>query len=125
MVFVSKKIKHDRTPIAVDFDGVIHAYTKGFYDGSIYDGPVHGVSEALKKLKERYFIYIYSQRNGTAEGRGAVEEFLKKYNVPFDAISVSKPVAKFYIDDRAIRFKNWEQTINDIAEFETESGKSK
>ena len=36
----------DKT-IAVDFDGFIHKYSKGWHDGSIYDEPVEGAAEAL------------------------------------------------------------------------------
>lgn len=120
MVFVSKKITHDRTPISVDFDGVIHGYSKGFDDGSIYDEPVEGVVEALENLKKKYYIYVNSQRSGTPEGKKAIEDYLIKYGIPFDEVSLTKPPAKFYIDDRAIRFKNWEQTVKDLEDFEVE-----
>jgi len=38
-----------KNTIAVDFDGVIHQYSKGWEDGSIYDKPVKGVRQALMK----------------------------------------------------------------------------
>ena len=34
--------------IAIDFDGVIHKNSKGYYDGTIYDEPVEGSLEAIK-----------------------------------------------------------------------------
>lgn len=40
--------------IAVDFDGVIHKYSKGWQNGSIYDEPVEGAKEALLELLEDY-----------------------------------------------------------------------
>jgi hypothetical protein len=124
MVFISQKIHHDRTPIAIDFDGVIHAYSKGFYDGTIYDGPTQGVVEALTTLIKKYYIYIYSQRSFVPEGKRAIEEYLKEYAIPFDEIYAGKPAAKFYIDDRAIRFKNWDQTLSDLSDFEKELSKT-
>lgn len=120
MVFVSQKIKHGKAPIAIDFDGVIHAYSKGFDDGTIYDGPTDGASRAIAELKKKYYIYIYSQRSGTPEGIKAVKDYLLKYDIPFDEISATKPPAKFFIDDKAIRFRNWKQTIKDVADFEKE-----
>ena len=33
--------------IGVDFDGVIHKCSKGFYDGTIYDPPIKGSYHAL------------------------------------------------------------------------------
>src|SRR3989338_5913425 len=120
MEYRAKKINHERPPIAVDFDGVIHGYSQGFGDGSIYDGPIRGVVEAMTKLKEKYYVYIYSYRTGTKEGRDAVGEYLERHGVPYDEISTTKPPAKFYIDDRAIRFKNWKQTLKDLDSFEEE-----
>jgi len=49
--------------IAIDFDGVIHAYSKGWQDGSCYDQPVPLVFETIKKLMDDGFaVYIFSTR---------------------------------------------------------------
>ena len=37
--------------IGIDFDGVIHKNSKGFYDGTVYDDPVNGVAESSKCRK--------------------------------------------------------------------------
>ena len=48
--------------IAVDFDGVIHRYSKGWHDGTIYDEPVEGAREALEGLVDKgHMIIVYSQ----------------------------------------------------------------
>jgi hypothetical protein len=53
-----KKLK-----IAIDFDGVIHGYSKGWNGGAIYDPPVPGVKEALDALKaEGHYLMIFSTR---------------------------------------------------------------
>ena len=44
----------ENTQIGIDFDGVIHKNSKGFYDGTIYDDPIEGVEEALKAIAEHY-----------------------------------------------------------------------
>lgn len=36
--------------VAIDFDGVIHKYSKGWHDGSIYDDEIQGVFEVIKKI---------------------------------------------------------------------------
>ena len=44
--------KENTNQIAIDFDGVIHKNTKGFYDGTVYDEPVEGAIEAIKSLSQ-------------------------------------------------------------------------
>ena len=44
--------------LAIDFDGVIHKNSKGFYDGTIYDQPVEGTLESIKYLATKYDIII-------------------------------------------------------------------
>jgi hypothetical protein len=40
-----------RPKVLVDFDGVIHRYSKGWGDGTVYDPPVAGARAALRKLE--------------------------------------------------------------------------
>jgi hypothetical protein len=37
----------------MDFDGVIHKYSKGWLDGSIYDEPMEGAKEQLAKIVKK------------------------------------------------------------------------
>lgn len=50
--------------IAIDFDGVIHKYSKGWEDGSIYDGCVDGALMAISDLfNNGYSVFILSTRS--------------------------------------------------------------
>lgn len=49
--------------IAIDFDGVIHKYSKGWQDGSCYDEHIEGVFEAIEELMKKYTVFIFSTRN--------------------------------------------------------------
>lgn len=110
--------------IAVDFDGVIHAYSKGWHDGTIYDVPVAGAKEALTKLRAEYHVIIFSTRNhnrivmGKHQPNQVVEmvKWFKKHDIPYDEIWTSrgKPLCSVFIDDHAIRFENWAQTLEQI-----------
>ena len=40
--------------LAIDFDGVVHGNSKGFYDGTVYDNPIEGSIEAIKSLAKKY-----------------------------------------------------------------------
>src|SRR5690606_24590525 len=60
----------DKT-IAVDFDGVIHGYSKGWWDGTIYDPPMPGALDGLRALMEHYAVFVHTTRSA-----GQVAEWL-------------------------------------------------
>ena len=106
--------KKPRPRLAVDFDGVIHRYRLGFQDGSIYDVPVVGAKRTLERLHKDWWLYIYTTRARSRAGQRAVGAWLRKHRIPFDEVVGDKPVAFAYIDDRAIRFETWRQTVRDL-----------
>ena len=114
--------------IAVDFDGVLHGYSRGWHDGSIYDPPVPGTVEALRVLKEKgHTIYIFSTRTnpvfkkkeGAADQKKLMEDWLNSHEIPFDKIwTFGKPMADLFIDDRAIGFNgDWQKTLSEVDAF--------
>jgi ribonucleotide monophosphatase NagD (HAD superfamily) len=111
--------------IAVDFDGVLHLYSKGWNGGEIYDEVVPGAKQAMEQLKAAgHKIYIFSTRSNKIfhkEGNQdkLMKDWLEKNEIPFDKIwTFGKPMADLFIDDRAIGFRgNWQQTIKEVAEF--------
>ena len=56
--------KHENSfQIAIDFDGVIHGNSKGFYDGTIYDSPIEGSIDAIKWFNSRgYDIVLFTAK---------------------------------------------------------------
>jgi|TARA_E500000305_G_C4021401_1_gene239042 hypothetical protein len=110
--------------IGVDFDGVIHQCSKGFYDGTIYDPPIKGSYHALEALSEEYDIIVYSAKarfdRPLIDGKTGVEliwEWLKKHNMDkfVKDVTAEKPRAVFYIDDKAIRFNGiWYDTFEQL-----------
>lgn len=48
--------------VAFDFDGVIHRYSKGWQDGSIYDPPIEGALEGVKATMAVEPTFIFSSR---------------------------------------------------------------
>ena len=112
--------------LGIDFDGVIHKNSKGYYDGTIYDDPIEGVHEALKTLSEKYTLILFSTKakpdRGLINGRQTVEliwEWLKKHDLDqyISKVTSEKPRAVAYIDDKAVRFDSWEQCLNDLNNF--------
>lgn len=50
--------------IAIDFDGVIHKYSKGWQDGSVYDKEIDHVFESIQDIMgEGYSVFILSTRS--------------------------------------------------------------
>jgi len=110
--------------IAVDFDGVIHNFDKGWHDGTCYGEPLPGSLEAIKKLSEKYKVIIFTAKirpdrplvNGKT-GYELVREWLIKYDVDkyVDDITFEKPRAEYYIDDKAILYdNNWKDILEEV-----------
>ena len=43
--------------VAIDFDGVIHNFDKGWHDGTCYGSPLPGSIEAIKSLSKKYNLF--------------------------------------------------------------------
>tara|TARA_R110001592_G_scaffold354172_2_gene653636 strand:+ start:438 stop:827 length:390 start_codon:yes stop_codon:yes gene_type:complete len=117
----SLQAKENTNQIAIDFDGVIHGNSKGFYDGTVYDKPIPGAIEAIKFLSKKYTIVIFTAKvkpdrplvNGKT-GEEMIWDWLKLHNISsyINTITCEKPRAAFYIDDKGYRFENWNDTLN-------------
>jgi len=95
--------------LAIDFDGVIHWYRRGWSDGTIYDVPTPGTHEALIKLiNAGYNPVVFTTRKNHQE----IKDWLKEQNLPELDVTNEKPIAKVYVDDRGWRFDgNWETLL--------------
>ena len=112
--------------LAIDFDGVIHDASKGFFDGTCYGDPIPGSLNALKDLSQKYRIIVFTAKaksdrpliNGKT-GKELVIDWLEKNGVlQFVAeVTAEKPRAILYIDDNAYRFKNWKETLEFTAQL--------
>ena len=109
--------------IGIDFDGVIHKNSKGYYDGTIYDDPIEGVKESLEQLSKKYTLIIYTTKakpdRGLINGRRTIEliwEWLNKHDLAkyISKVTSEKPRAVVYIDDKAVRFNNWTDCMNEL-----------
>ncbi|MGY6019560.1 hypothetical protein [Streptomyces spinosirectus] len=132
--------------IAVDFDGVIHRYSRGWADGTIYDPPLPGAIDGLRALMDRDAVFIFTTR-----GPKQVAAWLRafEFDVTTDErcshcnrssrripgcqhcegtglltfwnprgqllVTNRKLAATAYLDDRAVRFTDWEQALAEPA----------
>lgn len=109
--------------IAVDFDGVVHKYGKGWQDGSIYDGPMPGALQGLRQLMEREPVFIFTARRVEDVASWLLDRGLS-VRVGFDGpfwntpgrllVTNRKLPARAYLDDRAVLFVDWEQALRDL-----------
>jgi hypothetical protein len=106
--------------VAVDFDGVIHAYTSAWTrTDEISDGPTEGALDAIRGYMDAGFnIVIFSARANDPAGKAAIEAWLIKHKFP-EGIRVTsdKPQAVLYIDDRGFHFTGKWPTAAFIREF--------
>jgi len=108
--------------ICVDFDGVMNSYKSGYGPNytvdHITDPPTPYCADAIKILRASYVVIIHSTRAVTDEGKQAIKDWLKKYDIVVDGIMAVKPPAMMYIDDRAIPFRgNWFETLEAVNNF--------
>lgn len=144
--------------VAVDFDGVIHADSEGWRDGSIYDVPMPGAVEGLRKLMEFYAVVVFTTREpeqvmpwleglgfdvtidercGRCYGDGGLQDVdldgrpvagrtedpcracggsgvLTFWDAQGQILVTNRKLpAIAYIDDRAVRFLDWDQALAD------------
>lgn len=113
--------------VAVDFDGVLHTYDKGWHDGTIYGDWMPGSIAALTQLMHQYAVFVHTTRN--AKQVAAWIEQQSGYGIECTTrvprsgfwnekghllVTDRKLPAVAYIDDRAVRFVNWADTLTAV-----------
>jgi hypothetical protein len=133
-----------KSTVVLDFDGVIHQYSAGWHDGTIYDPPVPGVESFITRLLEKYCVAVVTTRDPfqielwfqlnfdfPVEVLSPGDKFWNTEGVI--AITNRKVGAIAYIDDRSIFFDQsrardcayWEGLLQKITEFEPNHSKDK
>lgn len=109
--------------IALDFDGVVHAYTSRFTPIPA-DPPREGALRFVNQLVDEGFTIIYhTARAGNASYIDHVLDWLKRYHFPPGEVTAFKPAAIAYVDDRAVYagpFTSWDRVLFDIHELEAD-----
>jgi capsule biosynthesis phosphatase len=104
--------------IVIDLDGTICPIKQKDQDYSDLE-PLPGAVERIHELRAAgHYVIILTARNmKTCQSNvGKVMknvgmltlEWLEKHGIEYDEIYFGKPNAEVYIDDRALRFKDWQ-----------------
>ena len=97
--------------IIIDLDGTICSEEKTFSRALAI--PKKGAAETIKKLKNKgYNIIIYTARSWTEYE--ITKNWLNKNKINFDELFMGKPIGEYWIDDRAIKFNNWDSVSKKI-----------
>jgi hypothetical protein len=97
--------------IMVDLDGVV-CTEESFFERPLAR-PIPGAREALRRLRAAGFtVVIYTARSWGE--LPVTRRWLAEHGIEYDGLHMGKPVADLWIDDRAIRFTNWRDTLATI-----------
>lgn len=116
----------EKKTICIDFDGVIHDYSKGWQGEDVFGQMIANADTGTSVLKKKgWTIIIFTTRKKTEK----LEKWLKDNNISYDHInenpeqpeqSSGKVVADVYLDDRGVCFRGrWDSwLIREIIDFE-------
>ena len=91
--------------IAIDFDGVI-CKRVGIPTHKKWENaePMEGALDAIKLLRQKHRVYILTSNPEPEK----VRKWLNKHGFPrLEVTNIKKP-SQVYIDDRGLRFTNWQ-----------------
>jgi hypothetical protein len=116
--------------ICIDFDGVIHKYSKGWQDGSIYDELVDGAINFIKTLQDQNISVVILSTRKPEQIVQFLSSHIECQEVPQGTtfyndtkvvgVTNIKLPAQVYIDDRAVTFNgNFSDIICQVINFKT------
>jgi hypothetical protein len=98
--------------IALDFDGVLHSYMKGWQGADVLEPPTPGARDFVATLRAAgYEVVVTSTRAATPEGRVAMLAWLQDHGFPQMEVTDRKVPCLLTIDDRVLRFDGMWPTL--------------
>jgi len=104
--------RQDIKIILFDLDGTLTKETCWTEEECLEATPIKKNVEAIKKLARDHFVIIWTARKDHLIS--ASLKWLRKHDIPFQAISNNKTSADYYIDDKAYNVKDIDKFVKDI-----------
>jgi len=108
--------------IVLDFDGVLHDYSMGWNEGKIEGEPIEGSVEAFFELMKTYEVVVCTARTNLDDvANWMMKHFKFTERLGYEYVPIITNIkypAHFYIDDRGIRFGDWDYTLKLIKSLE-------
>jgi len=112
-----------RKTVAVDLDGVLADFSRGFVDINTIGDPIPGAVEFTRRLSQFADVLIWTTRCNPEIGRGMgtsllrniVRDWLDRHGFAYADIWTGpvKPIAAAFIDDRAVSCRpGTDQAVN-------------
>lgn len=122
---LSAGVTHEthKPTVAVDVDGVLADFSKGWQGADKIGNPLPGAKEFLLRLHNAgWKVVIFTTR-----GKEFIEEYCRKHNLYYDEINDNsslrgenpgKVIANVYLDDRGLKFNgNFDEAFEQITNF--------
>jgi uncharacterized HAD superfamily protein len=107
--------------IAVDIDGVIASKLESgnYPEDYVKKEPIAMAVSSLEKLKEKgHTVFLFTAR--WEDDRQVTEEWLETHGFKglYEALVMGKPHYDVLIDDRALRFEDWNNALYQLEVFD-------
>lgn len=116
--------------VAIDLDGVMHSYSRGWQGGALYDPPMEGTREGVQAVMDAESAFVFTAREDL---HSVVEWIERELGIPAIAdspvtsrtfwnergvllVTNKKYPARRYLDDRGVTFGpgGWAQALRDL-----------
>lgn len=100
--------------LSIDWDGVLHNRDHPIAGRKLGE-PLPGAKSAMIRLtRQKHTLIIHTVMATTESGKKVVEDWMAYYKIPYDSVTATKPNAAVYIDDKALKHVDWDDTMRQL-----------
>ena len=112
----------EKATIVIDFDTIYEYDNYGYNykkEDKLKGNPYRMVKSSLEELSKFYNIIVYTPRCLTEEDKELVEEWLDKFEIPYDDVSLTVPPHLTFVSKKVTKFEDrWSNfLVDDLKEL--------